>query len=90
MLINVSTYPVVACLVFVIDPVERFHRAVLDAVFSNPFISIAATLCEDARHHTHRRQVDLDPLELVVKLGEPSTANRDDTEIQSFVFVYLK
>lgn len=45
--------PVVACLVFVIDPVEGFHGAVLDAVFSNPLISIAATLCEDARHHSH-------------------------------------
>lgn len=65
--------PVVSCLVFVIDPVESFHSAILDAVFSNPLISIAAALGEDARHHTHLHQVNLDPLMWVVKLGEPCT-----------------
>lgn len=48
-----GTNPVVSCLVFVVDPVERFHRAILDAVFSNPLICIAAALHEDAGHHAH-------------------------------------
>lgn len=65
--------PVVSCLVFIVDPVESFHDAVLDAVFSNPLISIAASLSEDARHHAHLLQVDLEPLVLVIELGQPCT-----------------
>lgn len=66
------TYPVVSSLVFVIDPVEAFYSTILDAVFSNPFICITPTLYEDPWHHPHLLQVNLDPLMLVVELGEPS------------------
>lgn len=33
-----ATYPVVSCLVLVVDPVEGLHRAVLDAVFGDPLV----------------------------------------------------
>lgn len=69
-------YPIVPSLVFVIDPVEGVHSAILDAVFSNPLVGITSTLSEDAGHHPHLRQVNLDPLILVVELGEPRTANK--------------
>lgn len=69
-------HPIVSSLVFVIDPVEGFYSAILDAVFSNPLIGITPALGEDARHHPHLLQVDLDPLILVVKLGEPRTPNK--------------
>lgn len=72
----VCAYPIVPSLVFVIDPVEGVHSAILDAVFSNPLIGIASTLSEDARHHPHLLQVNLDPLIRVVELGKPRTANK--------------
>ena len=71
-----KTHPVVPSLVFVIDPVERLHAAVLDAVFGDPLVGVAATLREDPRHHAHLLQVDLQPLVLVVKLGEPRAPKR--------------
>lgn len=76
---TVCPYPVVSCLVFVIDPVESLHSAVLDAVFSNPLICITTALGKDARHNSHLLQVDLDPLVLVVELGEPCTPNKNLT-----------
>lgn len=69
-------HPVVSRLVLVIDPVEVFHRAVLDAVFGDPLVRVAAALSQDARHHLHLLQVDLDPLVLVVELGEPRAAGK--------------
>lgn len=69
-------YPVVSRLVLVIDPVEGFHRAILDAVFGDPLVRVAAALSQDARHHLHLLQVDLEPLVLVVELGEPRAADK--------------
>lgn len=69
----VRTYSVVSRLVFVVDPVERFVRAVLDAVLGDPLVRVAATLRQDARHHAHFLQVDLQPLVQVVVLGQPRT-----------------
>lgn len=71
------SYSVVAGLVFVVDPVEGLHGAVLNAVLGNPLIGVAATLGEDPRHHRHLLQVDLEPLVLVVKLGEPRAPATD-------------
>lgn len=68
-----STDPVVSSLVFVVDPVEFFVRAVLDAVLGDPLVSIAAALSEDPRHHHHLLQVNLQPLAVVLELGEPGT-----------------
>lgn len=73
---GVKIHPVVPSLVFVIDPVEALHGAVLDAVFGNPLVGIAPALGEDARHHPHLLQVNLEPLVLVVKLGEPRAPNK--------------
>lgn len=70
-----GTHPVVACLVFVIDPVKGFNWTILDAVLGDPLIGITAALREDAGHHAHLLQVNLDPLVLVVELGEPCTPN---------------
>lgn len=44
----VCSYSVVSSLVFIVDPVEGFHRAIQNAVFGNPFISVTATLGEDS------------------------------------------
>lgn len=65
--------PVVSSLVFVVDPVEFFIRAVLKAVLSDPLVGIAAALSQDPRHDLHVPQVDLQPLGVVLKLGEPGT-----------------
>ena len=78
------THPVVPCLVLVVDPVEGFHAAVLDAVFGDPLISITAALAQDPRHHLHLLQVDLDPLVQVVKLGQPCTPDANT----SFSFIF--
>lgn len=67
------THPVVSCLVFVVDPVECLHGPVLDAVFGDPLVCVAAALAEDPWHHPDLLQVDLDPLVLVVELGQPGT-----------------
>lgn len=72
-------YPVVSCLVFVIDPVKSIHSTILDAVFSNPLISVTAALGEDTRHHPHLPQINLDPLVLVIELGQPCTPDKNQT-----------
>lgn len=79
LMLFLCAHPVVSCLVFIIDPVEGFHGAILDAVFGNPLVSVTPTLGQDARHHAHLLQVNLDPLILVVELGEPRTPNRYNT-----------
>lgn len=66
-----STHPVVSCLVFVIDPVEVFICAVLNAVLGDPLVSVTATLSEDPRHHHHVSQVNLQPLTGVLELRQP-------------------
>lgn len=74
--------PVVSSLVFVVDPVEFFIRAVLKAVLSDPLVGIAAALSQDPRHDLHVPQVDLQPLGVVLKLGEPGTpAERTRTPV---------
>lgn len=65
------SYSVVSSLVLIVDPVEGFHRAILNAVLGRPFISVTATLGEDSWHDPYFLQVNLEPLVLVVKLGEP-------------------
>lgn len=65
------SHSVVSSLVFVVDPVEVFIRAVLKAVLSDPLVGIAATLSQDPRHDFDVPQVDLQPLSVVLKLGEP-------------------
>lgn len=72
--------PVVSSLVFVVDPVEVFVRAVLEAVLGDPLVGIAATLGQDPRHDPHVPQVDLQPLGVVLKLGEPGTPAGTNTE----------
>lgn len=72
--LHLHAHPVVACLVLVVDPVEVFDGAVLDAIFGHPLLCIATALSEDARYHVHLLQVDLDPLGVVLKLGEPRTS----------------
>lgn len=67
----VCPHSVVPSLVFVVDPVEGFHGAILNAVLGNPFIGVTATLGEDSRHDPYLLQVNLEPLVLVVELGEP-------------------
>lgn len=44
----VCSHSVVSSLVLVVDPVEGFHGAILDAVLGYPFISVTATLGEDS------------------------------------------
>lgn len=44
----VCSYSVVSSLVLVVDPVEGFHGAILNAVLGDPFIGVAATLGEDS------------------------------------------
>lgn len=66
--------PVVPSLVFVVDPVEFFVGAVLDAVFGDPLVSVTPALGQDPRHHLHVAQVDLQPLVIVLVLGQPRTA----------------
>lgn len=44
----VCAYSVVSSLVFIVDPVEGFHRAIQNAVLGNPFIGVTATLGEDS------------------------------------------
>lgn len=75
-LLGLFVYPVVSRLVLVIDPVEGFHRAILHAVLGDPLVRVAAALSQDARHHLHLLQVDLDPLVQVVELGEPRAADK--------------
>lgn len=65
--------PVVSSLVFVVEPVELFIRAVLKAVLSDPLVGITAALSQDPRHDLHVPQVNLQPLGVVLKLGEPGT-----------------
>lgn len=72
--------PVVSSLVFVVDPVEFFVRAVLEAVLGDPLIGIAPTLGQDPRHDPHVHQVDLQPLGVVLKLGEPGTPAGTNTD----------
>lgn len=67
----VCPHSVVPSLVFVVDPVEGFHGAILNAVLGNPFIGVTAALGEDSWHDPYLLQVNLEPLVLVVKLGEP-------------------
>ena len=61
----------------------------MDTVFGDPLISITAALCEDAGHHALLHQVNLDPLMLVVKLGEPRTPddNQHDAVMMTTVVV---
>lgn len=68
-----SSHPVVSSLVFVVDPVEFFIRAVLKAILGDPLLSIAATLSQDTGHNPDIPQVNLQPLSVVLKLGEPRT-----------------
>lgn len=67
------SHPVVSSLVFVVDPVEFFIRAVLKAVLGDPLVSIAAALSQDPGHNLDFPQVNLQPLSVVLKLGEPRT-----------------
>lgn len=70
---NVPSDPVVSSLVFVVDPVECFIRAVLKAVLGDPLVGVAAALSQDPGHDLLVPQVDLQPLGVVLKLGEPGT-----------------
>lgn len=86
LLAGLFAHPVVPRLVLVVDPVEGLHRAILDAVLGDPLVRVAAALGQDARHHLHLLQVDLDPLVLVVELGEPRAAGktqRENTSLRS-------
>ena len=67
------TDPVVAGLVLVVDPVELLVGAVLDAVLGDPLVGVTAALRQQARHHHHLPQVHLQPLAVVLELGEPRT-----------------
>ena len=67
------TDPVVAGLVLVVDPVELLVGAVLDAVLGDPLVGVTAALGQQARHHQHLPQVHLQPLAVVLELGEPRT-----------------
>lgn len=82
---RVTTYPVVSSLVFVIDPVEFFIRAVLNTVLSDPLLCITAALTEDSRHHHHLLQVYLQPLTGVLKLGQPGTSGGEPQVDQTCV-----
>lgn len=66
-----STNPVVPGLILIVNPVEVFIGAVLHAVLGHPLVSIAAPLREDPRDHLHLLQVYLQPLPVVLVLGEP-------------------
>lgn len=61
-------HPVIACLVFVVNPVEGVICAVLDAVLRDPLVCVTPALSENPRHDRHLFQVDLKPLVLVIKL----------------------
>lgn len=68
-----STHPVVPGLVLVVNPVEILVGAVLHAVLGHPLVGVATPLREDPRDHLHLLQVDLQPLPVVLVLGEPGT-----------------
>lgn len=65
---------VVPGLVFVVDPVEFVFGAVLDAVFGDPLVGVTPALGQDPRDHLDLPQVDLQPLVIVLVLGQPRTA----------------
>lgn len=89
----VCSHSVVSSLVLIVDPVEGFHWAILNAVLGNPLISVAATLGEDSRNDPYFLQVDLEPLVLVVELGQPGApGTKCVTQIYnstSTTFIYL-
>lgn len=84
----VCSHSVVSSLVLIVDPVEGFHWAILNAVLGHPLICVAATLGEDSRNDPYFLQVDLEPLVLVVELGKPG-APRTKCVTQIYNSIYL-